>query len=347
MIRVLIVDDSAIVRKIFSEELEKESDIEVVGTAMDPYIARSKILKTNPDVITLDLEMPRMDGLTFLRKLMKSHPLPVIIVSSLTKSSSKLALQAVESGAVEVLSKPGSAYSVGELSRELSHKIRAAAAARRPDRINLLLPKTRQAATPADTGPALEITTNKIIAIGASTGGTEAIKEVLTRFPSNPPGIVIVQHMPPKFTTAYAERLNSLCPFEVKEAEDGDAVYSGRALLAPGNFHMVLRRSGARYYVNVKDGPMVHHQRPAVDILFKSVARVAGKNAVGALLTGMGADGAEGLLQMKQNGAYTITQNEATCVVYGMPREACKLQASMSSLPVQDIAGEVIQFLQR
>jgi len=343
MIRVLIVDDSAIVRKIFSEELKKESDIEVVGTAMDPYIARSKILKTNPDVITLDLEMPRMDGLTFLRKLMKHHPLPVIIVSSLTKSSSKLALQAIESGAVEVLSKPGSAYSVGELSRELSHKIRAAAAARRPVARAASAPvQSRPPRSTSDSVPALEITTNKIIAIGASTGGTEAIKEVLTRFPTNPPGIVIVQHMPPKFTTAYAERLNTMCPFEVKEAEDGDAVYSGRALLAPGNYHMVLRRSGARYYVNVKDGPMVHHQRPAVDILFKSVARVAGKNAVGVLLTGMGADGAEGLLSMKENGAYTVTQDEDTCVVYGMPREACRMDASMKSLPIQNIADEVI-----
>lgn len=348
MIKVLIVDDSAIVRKIFAQELKKEKDIEVVGTAMDPYIARDKIVQTNPDVITLDLEMPRMDGLTFLKKLMKHHPMPVIIVSSLTQSGGKLALQAMESGAVEVLSKPGTSYSVGELSQELGHKIRAAAATKQ------YVVKT-PAAKPVTAGnghpapdtylgkrPILDTTTNKIIAIGASTGGTEAIKEVLTKLPPNSPGIVIVQHMPPKFTTAYAERLNTLCSIEVKEADDGDTVHPGRALLAPGNYHMLLRRSGARYYVEVKDGPRVHHQRPAVDILFKTVARTAGKNAVGALLTGMGADGAEGLLQMKDAGAYTITQDEETSIVYGMPGEAYKIGASMRSLPLQMVAGEII-----
>jgi len=341
MIRVLIVDDSAIVRKIFSEHLEKEPDIEVVGTAMDPYIARDKIVRTDPDVITLDLEMPRMDGLTFLRKLMKHHPLPVIIVSSLTKNGSKLALEAVEAGAVEVVSKPGSSYSVGELSQELSHKIRAAAASK--SNLDLKIkPRSKIRPKPRKRSrPALETTTEKVIAIGASTGGTEAIKEVLVGLPPNPPGIVIVQHMPPKFTTTYAERLNSLCPFEVKEAEDGDSVYQGRALLAPGNFHMLLRRSGARYYVNVKDGPMVHHQRPAVDLLFKSAARAAGKNVMGILLTGMGVDGAEGLLQMRNAGSFTVAQDEESSVVYGMPGEANKIGAAVRVLSLFDIAGEI------
>ncbi len=346
MIRVLVVDDSAIVRKIFSEQLKKEPDIEVVGTAMDAYIARDKILQSDPDVITLDLEMPRMDGLTFLRKLMKHHPLPVIIVSSLTAKGSELALQAMEAGAIEVLSKPGSAYSVGELTQELSHKIRAAAASKKRKRKSSN-GRPGESQTVTEPVPALDTTTDQIIAIGASTGGTEAIKEILTHLPANPPGIIIVQHMPPKFTTAYAERLNSLCSFEVKEAADGDAVYQGRALLAPGNYHMLLRRSGTRYYVNVKDGPLVHHQRPAVDILFKSVARTAGQNAAGILLTGMGRDGAEGLLQMKNTGAFTITQDEATSVVYGMPGEANRAGASVKSLSLYDIAPEIIRRLRK
>lgn len=341
MIRVLIVDDSAIVRKVFSEELEKEPDIQVVGTAIDPYVAREKIIKLQPDVLTLDLEMPRMDGLTFLRKLMRHYPLPVIIVSSLTQSNSELALKAMESGAVEVLSKPGTSYSVGDLSAELSHKIRAAAAAKSTKSKLKGIQKKPQPVPVARGGnthtPALETTSNKILAIGASTGGTEAIKEVLTHLPSNSPGIVIVQHMPPKFTTAYAQRLNTLCPFEVKEAENGDAVYPGRALLAPGNFHMLLRRSGAKYYVDVKSGPRVHHQRPAVDILFKSVARTAGKNAMGVILTGMGADGAEGLLLMKEAGSFTIGQDEASCIVYGMPAAANNLGACTAEASLHDI----------
>lgn len=346
MIRVLIVDDSAIVRKIFKDTLSKEPDIQVVGTAIDPYIARNKIMQTNPDVITLDLEMPRMDGLTFLRKLMRHHPLPVIIVSSLTRRGSKTALQAIEAGAVEVLSKPGSAYSVGELTEELSHKVRAAAAIkhRLQPKVAPSQPKSNERLKSA---PALEITSDKIVAIGASTGGTEAIKQVLTSLPASIPGIVIVQHMPPKFTTAYAERLNSLCPFEVKEAVNGDAVYPGRALLAPGNYHMLLRRSGAQYFVEVKSGPRVHHQRPAVDILFKSVARTAGSNSVGVLLTGMGSDGAEGLLNMKDSGAYTITQDEKTSIVYGMPAEAYRMGASTQVAPLQDIARYILAYFRK
>lgn len=341
-LKVLIVDDSAIVRKIFTEILSREPDLEVVGTAPDPYVARDKILETSPDVITLDLEMPRMDGLTFLKKIMHYHPLPVIIVSSLTPRGGTMALQALELGAVEVLAKPGSAFSVGDLGVELAEKIRAAA------RVRFDTPRTRN---PAITPPApvrlapLAQTTDKIIAIGASTGGTEAIREVLMPLPQNTPGIVIVQHMPPKFTTAFAERLNQQCAMEVKEAQDGDSVVTGRALIAPGNYHMLLRRSGARYFVQVKTGPPVHHQRPSVDVLFNSAAQSAGANVVGIILTGMGADGAEGLLAMKERGAYTVAQDEASCVVFGMPREAIRRGATQKVLPLARIPEEIRRVL--
>jgi two-component system chemotaxis response regulator CheB len=315
-IKVLIVDDSAIVRKIFSEELSRFHDIEVVGTAPDPYVARDKILMLKPQVITLDVEMPRMDGLTFLRKLMRHYPLPVIIVSSLTPKGGKLALEAMEYGAVDVVAKPGSSYSVGDMSSQLAEKIRAAALAR--------VVRRNSVAENLEPIKALAQTTHKVIAIGASTGGTEALKIVLSRMPPNSPGIVVVQHMPANFTTAFADRLNGLCHIQVKEAVNNDSVGPGTALIAPGNYHMLLKRSGARYYVEVKEGPMVHHQRPAVDVLFKSAARAAGSNAVGVILTGMGSDGAEGLLEMKQAGASTIAQDEKTCIVFGMPKEAIR-----------------------
>ncbi len=338
-IRVLVVDDSAVVRKIISEELSKETDIEVVGTAPDPFVARDKILRLKPDVITLDMEMPRMDGLTFLKKLMRYYPLPVIIVSSLTPRSSSLAMEALENGAVEVLCKPGDAYSVGDMGIELKEKIRAAA------RTNL----TRVAARSDSSRPplpkvasALSSATQKLIAIGASTGGTEALKQVLMGMPANTPGILIVQHMPPHFTRTFAERLNQLCQIEVREAKDGDSVLQGQALVAPGNFHMLLRRSGVKYYVTVKDGPRVHHQRPAVDVLFNSVAQYAGSNALGVLLTGMGADGAKGLLQMKEAGGRTIAQDEQSCVVFGMPKEAIKLGAADAIVPLEFISREII-----
>ena len=338
-IRVLVVDDSAIVRKIISEELSRESDIEVVGTAPDPFVARDKIVQLKPDVITLDLEMPRMDGLTFLKKLMHYYPLPVIIVSSLTPKASSLAMEALENGAVEVLCKPGDAYSVGDMAFQLKDKIRAAA------RTNLtrIVARTGSPRPPLPrVSPALSQTTQKLIAMGASTGGTEALKEVLTGMPSDSPGIVIVQHMPPHFTAAFAKRLNQLCQIEVREAKDGDSVLQGQALVAPGNFHMLLKRSGARYYVAVKDGPRVHHQRPAVDVLFNSVAQYAGSNALGVLLTGMGADGAKGLLQMKEAGAKTIAQDEQSCVVFGMPKEAIKLGAADRIVPLELISREII-----
>jgi two-component system chemotaxis response regulator CheB len=340
-IKVLIVDDSAIVRKIFSEELSKHPDIEVVGTAIDPFVARNKILKLKPDVVTLDIEMPKMDGITFLKKLMRYYPLPVIMVSSLTPKGGKLTLEALDIGAVEVVAKPGGSYSVGDMSIQLAEKIRAAAmvtvAKRGPQKISGVV-------KPAPI-KALAKTTNKVIAIGASTGGTEALKVVLSQMPPNSPGIVVVQHMPAGFTTAFAERLNSLCQVRVKEAENGDSVIPGTALIAPGNFHMLLKRSGARYYVEIKNGPSVHHQRPAVDVLFKTTAKYAGPNSIGVILTGMGADGAEGLMEMKQTGATTIAQNEKTCVVFGMPKEAIKLGAVDKVVALNSITSQIIKMV--
>ena len=339
-IKVLVVDDSAIVRKIFSEELSRYPDIEIVGTAPDPYVARDKILTLKPQVITLDIEMPRMDGLTFLKKLMRYYPLPVIIVSSLTPSGGKLALEAIESGAVDVAAKPGSSYTVGDMSDQLAEKIRAASLVR----VSAGAPQMKAECHPMPM-TSMTLTTHKVVAIGASTGGTEALKSVLMRLPLNAPGVIVVQHMPANFTSAFANRLDGLCQVGVKEASDGDSVIPGRALIAPGNYHMLLRRSGARYYVEVKDGPMVHHQRPAVDVLFKSTARYAGANAVGVILTGMGADGAEGLLDMKRAGASTIAQDEKTCVVFGMPKEAIKLGCVDKIAPLDQISREILRMV--
>ncbi|HEY3489971.1 MAG TPA: chemotaxis response regulator protein-glutamate methylesterase [Candidatus Deferrimicrobiaceae bacterium] len=332
-IKVLVVDDSAIVRKVFSEELGRHPDIEVVGTAPDPFVARDKILQLEPDVITLDVEMPRMDGITFLKKLMKYKPMPVIIVSSLTQAGSAMALEALESGAIDVIAKPGSSYSVGELSEQLADKIRGAAMARR----GLRIPVAPVASAEPSGGYRLIDTTDKVIALGASTGGTEAIKSVLTQLDAAMPGIVIVQHMPAQFTKAFAQRLDGICRMEVKEAEDNDLVRTGRVLIAPGNFHMVLARSGAKYYVRIKTGPLVCHQRPAVDVLFHSVAEVAGKNALGVILTGMGRDGAEGMKHMADAGAVNIAQDEESCVVFGMPKEAIKTGAVQQVLPLSRI----------
>jgi two-component system chemotaxis response regulator CheB len=340
-IRVLIVDDSAIVRRILTEALSGENDIEVVGTAPDPYVARDKILALQPDVLTLDIEMPRMDGLTFLKKLMHFHPMPAIIISSLAQPSCLAALQALEYGAVEVLAKPGGPYSVGELRQSLAQKVRAAAAAR------IRLPEPAGASHEAKPSPPARLAApvlppGTVLAIGASTGGTEAIATVLTRIPQSCPGIVITQHIPAQFSRAFANRLNGLCAMDVKEAEDGDTLRHGLALVAPGDFHMLLRRRGGRYYVSVKTGPRVCYQRPSVDVLFSSVAEAAGADAVGALLTGMGNDGAQGLLRMRQAGARTIAQNEATCVVYGMPREAVALGAAAQVLPLAAIAEAML-----
>ncbi len=338
-----MVDDSAIVRKVFSQELSKAPDIDVVGTAPDPYVAREKIVQLKPDVLTLDIEMPRMDGITFLKKLMKYYPLPVIIVSSLTTKGSQLALEALSIGALEVISKPHSAYSVEDMSLQLIEKIRAVYG------ISVTAPLPNQN-IPASSSRipgsnALAATTHKIIAIGASTGGTEAIKKVITRFPVNTPGVVIVQHMPATFTTSFAQRLDSMCHMTVKEAEDGETVTNGKVLIAPGNYHMLLKRSGARYYVQVKTGPMVHHQRPAVDVLFKSVAINVGANALGIILTGMGHDGAAGMLTMKKAGAINIAQDEASSVVYGMPNEAVKLGGVDHIVHIDNIAAQALNCL--
>jgi two-component system chemotaxis response regulator CheB len=347
MIKVLIVDDSAIVRQILTRELSKFTDIEIVGSAMDPYVARDKIVKLKPDVITLDLEMPRMDGLSFLAKLMKYYPMPVVVLSSLTPKNSETALKAMDLGAVEVLCKPGSAHATQDVSRSLVNAIRTAGSAR----INPKAPKppATPAPSPGGKAPATALasvrTTHRVIAIGASTGGTKAIEMVLREMPPTSPGIVIVQHMPEKFTTAFAQRLDDVCQIDVREARDNDQVVPGRALIAPGNRHMTLYRSGSQYLVKIKDGPPVHYQRPSVNVLFQSMAKHAGKNAVGVILTGMGGDGATGLLAMRESGAVTLAQDEETCVVYGMPREAVKLGAAEKSLPLTEIGPAIIRIL--
>ena len=343
MIKVLIVDDSAVVRKLLTEELNKQKDIEVVGTAMDPYIAREKIIQLKPDVLTLDLEMPRMDGLSFLGKLMKHFPMPVVVVSSLTPKNSANALNALRLGAVDVICKPGSAYSTQNISQDIVKAVRTASVARFDKHMETVKSnQTKQKASGIKQSAGLLHTTNKLIAIGASTGGTRALEAVLTELPENLPGIVITQHMPPVFTKSFAERLNTICRLKVKEAEDGDLIQSGLVLIAPGNFHMLVEKSGAKYYTRIKSGPPVHHQRPSVDVMFNSVAKAAGLNAMGVILTGMGADGAQGLLSMKEKGAYTIAQDEATSVVYGMPKEAAKLGAAEEILPLQVIPNAII-----
>jgi two-component system chemotaxis response regulator CheB len=345
VIRVLVVDDSAVVRKVLTEELSKHDDIEVVGSAIDPYAARDKIVALRPDVITLDLEMPRMDGLSFLSKLMKYYPLPVVVVSSLTQKNSEAALMALQLGAVEVVAKPGSQFSLPDVHRQLVHAIRAASTARvrKPQELN---PSDATPAAAPSHRPPLR-TTHKILAIGASTGGTQAIEAVLLGLPADCPGTVIVQHMPEFFTASFAKRLDNLCSMEVREARDGDAVVPGLALVAPGNRHMILQHSGTTYHVRIKGGPPVHHQRPAVDVLFVSVSQSAGPNAIGVILTGMGADGAKGLHAMRKTGAYTIAQDEGSCIVFGMPKEAIKLGAADEIKPLDEIPGAIIRALFR
>lgn len=343
MIQVLIVDDSALVRKVLTDELSKCRDIEVVGSAVDPYVARDKIVKLRPDVITLDLEMPRMNGLTFLAKLMKYYPLPVVVVSSLTPKNSDAAIRALELGAVEVICKPGSAYSTPEVSKQLIHAVRAAASARITKQQGTLEATDKIAATQHFHLR----TTHKVIAIGASTGGTRAIESVLMSLPTTSPGTLIVQHMPEQFTRTFAQRLNQICQIEVREAKDNDHAVPGVALIAPGNRHMLLQQSGASYLVRIKNGPSVNHQRPSVDVLFQSVARSAGGSAIGVLLTGMGADGAKGLLEMHEKGAYTLAQDEETSVVFGMPKEAINLGAVDEVLPIQHISQAIWSFLQK
>jgi two-component system chemotaxis response regulator CheB len=341
MIKVLIVDDSAVVRKIFSQELSRDPEIEVVGTAPDPYVARDLIVELKPSVLTLDIEMPRMDGLTFLRKLMKHYPLPIIVVSSLTVKGCKVALEALDSGALEVMCKPGSSFSVGDMSVELIDKIKAVTQVKVERRASSL---RRPGPGPVARLSALTRTTHKVVAIGASTGGTEAISRLVSAMPANGPGMVVVQHMPETFTNAFAERLDSVSAMEVKEAENNDTVQPGRALIAPGNKHLLLRRSGARYFTEVKSGPFVCRHRPSVEVLFNSVARIAGPNAVGVMLTGMGGDGSKAMRAMKESGATNIAQDEESSVVFGMPKEAIKTGAVDKVVPLSDIPRLILKY---
>jgi len=338
-IKVLIIDDSAVVRQTLTHILSQDDAIKVIGTAADPFIAALKLRDEVPDVITLDVEMPRMDGLTFLKKLMSQHPIPVVIISSLTARGTESAILAMEYGAVSVLKKPSS-YSMGSMDvQQIIEGVKSAAKSRVKRRSMSSPDRSIKPSKPI--GESMLQTTDKVIAVGASTGGTEAILEFLQAMPIDAYGIVIVQHMPELFTRSFAERLNRICDITVKEAAHGDTVIRGRALIAPGNKHMEVKRSGARYYVELSDHEPVNRHRPSVDVLFKSVARYAGKNAIGIIMTGMGADGATGLLEMKKAGADTIAQNEETCVVFGMPKEAIKLDATNKILPLDKIASHV------
>ncbi|MDM8515381.1 chemotaxis response regulator protein-glutamate methylesterase [Desulfobacterales bacterium HSG16] len=346
-IKVLIVDDSAVVRQTLKSVLSSDPGIEVMATAADPYIAANKIRREVPDVITLDVEMPRMDGITFLKKIMNQHPIPVVICSGLTKKGSETALRALEYGAVEIIEKPrlGTRQFLEESKVRICDAVKAAACvkARRIEKIRTVEPKLNaDAVLPKARSRAMIRTTEKIVLMGASTGGTEALRIFLEILPPDAPGIVIVQHMPEHFTAAFAKRLNGLCKVSVKEAENNDTVLRGRTLIAPGNRHTLLKRSGARYYVEVRDGPLVCRHRPSVDVLFRSGARYAGKNAVGVIMTGMGDDGARGMLEMKDAGARTIAQDEASSIVFGMPQEAIKRGAVHKVLPLERIAGAVL-----
>lgn len=345
-VRVLIVDDSAVIRKLLEKILGSSAEIEVVGTAPDPYVAREKLVEFKPDVMTLDVEMPRMDGISFLEKVMKYFPTRTIIFSSLAQTGSETYLKALEAGAIEVLEKPSLSITDGleTLSRELVEKVKAVAKARL-NPVPKFKPLTSQAGAKAPLS-SMDRTTHQLLAIASSTGGTEALKVFLSGMPAHIPGTVIVQHMPAGFTKTFADNLNKMFPFEVKEAQEGDQVMPGRVLIAPGNFHMEVERKGAFYYVKLHQQATLHSVRPAADYLMKSVAKYAGKNAVGIVLTGMGKDGAEGLLAMKEAGAFTLAQNEQTCVVYGMPAAAVSLGAVNKVLPLEELAQEALQRVQ-
>ncbi len=374
-IRVFVVDDSAVVRRLVTDALAADPEIEVVGTAMDPYIARNKLKDLEPDVMTLDIEMPRMDGLTFLELIMDHRPMPVIIMSSLTQRGSNTALEALRAGAVDVLGKPEGSSSFGSLGPQLIEKIKAAAVAKirrrpapppekeettsHPELPSSKLPGAVPTQAPARRSlPPLQTVVKPpaptqaqvackdpraLILLGASTGGTEALSDILTALPANLPPIAIVQHIPPHFSLAFAQRLNKICKLEVREAVDGDFLTPGLALIAPGNFHMMIQRVGDRYKVRVTDGPMIWHQRPAVDLLFKSGVDAAGTHALAGLLTGMGKDGAEGLLRLREKGATTFAQDEATSIVYGMPRAAWENGAAQRQLPLERVADYIVR----
>lgn len=351
-IKVLVVDDSALIRSLMKEIINSQPDMEMVGSAPDPLVAREMIKQLNPDVLTLDVEMPRMDGLNFLEKLMRLRPMPVVMVSSLTESGSDITFRALELGAVDFLTKPKMDISNGmqQYTDEIADKIRAAAKAR--------IRKAAAASTaPSPVAPRLSAdavlpslsntitSTEKLIILGASTGGTEAIKEFLTRLPPDCPGILIAQHMPEAFTLSFANRLDSLCRISVKEAQNGDRVLPGHAYIAPGHSHLLLKRSGANYICELNQGPPVNRHRPSVDVLFRSAANCAGANAIGVILTGMGKDGAAGMLEMKQAGAYNFAQDEATCVVFGMPKEAINMGGVDEVAPLPEMASRVMKHL--
>lgn len=336
-IKVLIVDDSAVVRQILSDAVSAECDMEVVGTAPDPFVARDKLLALKPDVLTLDIEMPRMDGLTFLKRLMHHHPIPTIIISSLGQASCAVTLEALRCGAVDVLAKPAGPYSVGELRQSLAARIRGAAGAHPRSARDLAASPQPQPTAIATASVACDSRT--VIAIGASTGGTVAIQEILLQLSADMPPMVVTQHIPAGFSLAFANRLNKLCSMEVREAANGDTLHRGLALVAPGDYHLLLRRAGVGYAVELQQGPQVCYQRPSVDVMFASVAQAAGGHAVGVLLTGMGTDGAKGMLALKRAGAVTIAQDESSCVVYGMPREAKRLDAVGTIAALADIPG--------
>jgi two-component system chemotaxis response regulator CheB len=348
-ISVLVVDDSATVRQVLSGILGADPELEVMGTAGDPYVAADLIAQRIPDVITLDIEMPRMDGLTFLQKVMAQHPIPIVICSSLTEAGCETTLRALEYGAVDVLLKPHleSKQAIEEARIRICDAVKAAARARptlRPARPPPVRPKlTADAVLPAGPLPAPIPPSERIVAVGASTGGTEALRVFLAQLPIDAPPVVIVQHMPERFTASFAAHLDSECAISVKEAADGDTVLRGRALIAPGNLHTMVRRTGTRYFVEVREGPLVCRHRPSVDVLFRSAARYAGKNAVGVIMTGMGDDGARGMAELKQAQAVTIAQDEASCVVFGMPKEAIKRGGVDKVLPLERIAAEVVR----
>lgn len=348
-VKVLIVDDSAVVRQTLTDILGSDPEIEVIGAATDPFMAAARIEEQIPDVITLDVEMPRMDGITFLQKLMAQHPIPVVICSSLAGEGTETGLKALEYGAIEIIQKPrlGTRQFLTESRVRLCDVVKAASLARLKKNPAISRPvEPKLTADVIIAKPALHAmiqTTEKVVVVGASTGGTEALKVFLQSLPADAPGVVIVQHMPEHFTRSFAKRLNAECRVSVKEAENNDTVMTGLALIAPGNHHLLLKRSGARYYVEIKDGPLVSRHRPSVDVLFRSAARYAGRNCIGVIMTGMGDDGARGMLEMKEAGAYTIAQDQESCVVFGMPHEAIKRDAVSSILPLERISTDVLR----
>ena len=338
-IRVIIVDDSPIVQKAFARELAADPELDVIDVASDPYVARDKIVELDPDVLTLDVEMPRMDGITFLRKLMRYHPIPVIVVSSLTPEGGRRALDALDAGAVDVMCKPGPESPVNEMAVELIGKIKVAASVRTAKRMSTLVRPT----SPRNRLAARECRSGLVLALGISTGGVQALQQVLPVLPPQTPGMLIVQHMPPYIMRTFTARMNDTCALTVKEAEDGEVVEPGTVFVAPGDRHLLVGKTEDGYVTRVKDGPQVRHHRPSADVLFKSVAHHAGRDAIGVIMTGMGSDGARGLLKMREEGATTIAQDEESCTVFGMPREAIRLNAAEYVVPVRRIADAILE----